>query len=656
MDDSFFQSQRIFEWQLSLVSPESSQGGGFVCYLVNSNATVANVLCPASEEYRVSGPLLTKPLWSEALQRAGFDGLRVSLSDDEKEEQHGLSLMVSLLPSPTAHNGNRSVFIITETTEQNDLAKAIRGCLDPQSPDLCNIIPISSLASVTSTCELCISLLEVGNTIMDRMTEVQFAALQQISKISRQILWINQSCGERPERPEGSMASGFGKTLMRELPHLSFIHLNVQARDFTGESPICARILRVIEQTQIVHPKEQETDLLEQGNAIYIPRVIESPHMNKLLHSELHGLRPEAVKVDRTWNSNENPLELRFIPGLLDSFHFSPDLAASRILQQDEVEVSVEATGINFKDVMVALNQVIDDHIGQEFAGVITKIGPNTKSAFCEGDRVCGIVDGSFRTLVHAKCSHVMRIPDSIPSTEACSIPVSYATAQYGLCHLARLKAGETILIHAAAGAVGQAAIQIAQRACAIVYVTVSTPAKKKLLIDRYGLDPSHFFSSRSTIFAQQIMHITAGKGIDVAFNSLSGQALTETWRCLAAFGRFVEIGKRDITTFKSLPMEPFQRNVSFCSLDLAVLSKSDNGLMKEVMSEVQELVLDMGSRQYTAPFPLTIFKRSEFEKAFRFLQTGQHMGKAVVDWRQEDTIQVYSDEETIAQHALTGL
>ncbi|KAK6948366.1 hypothetical protein Daesc_010132 [Daldinia eschscholtzii] len=589
----------------------------------------------SSEDYRPSGPLLTKETWGDALQRAGFD-VRVSLADEPKEENHGLSLLVAQLPLQEVRDDNQSVVIVAETTEQTDLANAIKAYVSQQSSSPCDIIATNLLPSITSRYDICICLVELGTPIFDRMDETQFAALQKMPNISRKILWVNDSCGANPTKPEASMISGFGKTITREIPNLTLMHLNVEQGDHSGKN-----VLRIIEQIYNTSPEALETDILEQDAAIYIPRATESPHLNELLHSELYGSKPEAITTSGKQDGNEDALELRFVPGLLDSFHFGPDASASRALKEGEVEVAVEATGINFKDVMVALNQVADDHIGQEFAGVITKIGPGSDGSFHEGDRVCGIVDGSFRTRVHAKQSHLMKVPETMPSTEACAIPVAFATAQYGLCHLARLKKGESILIHAAAGAVGQAAIQIAQRVGAVIYITVSTPAKKQLLIDRYGLDPKHFFSSRSTLFAQEIMQITSGRGIDVVLNSLSGQALTETWRCLAPFGRFIEMGKRDIETFKSLPMEPFKRNVSFCSLDLAVLSKADNGLIKQVMQEVEELLLKPSSQQYKAPYPLTTFKRSGYEEAFRFLQTGQHVGKAVVDWQQEDTLQV---------------
>ncbi|KAI1080984.1 hypothetical protein F5B20DRAFT_588940 [Whalleya microplaca] len=623
--------------------------GGQLIFLEPTNHRMATIPCfsgvlpgwwLSSDDYRTSGPLLNKQSWKDALFRAGFDGLRISLSDDV-EESHGMTLMVSSLPSSTQYVDNPRTVIITETAEQYDVAVALQKRLAPNFKNVCDIHSVESFALMSSAYEQCISLIELENPIMDQMTEVQFGALQRIVKASRKIFWVNDSSGEVPKRPESSMISGFGKTIMRETPDISFVHLNVHP----GPTAV-TDISRVVQQSCNVHPKQLETDLLEQSGTFYIPRVVEAPHINRLLDFENSGGLPETTAVFKERESTENPLELRFVPGQLDSFHFVSSPSPSLTLHDNEVQVLVKATGMNFKDVMVALNQVADDHIGQEFAGIVTWIGSASRTTFRPGDRVCGITDGSFRTYVRAKHSHLMKIPDYMPFTEASAIPVAYATAQYGICHLAQLKPNESILIHAAAGAVGQAAVQIAQHIGAIVYVTVSTPEKKQLLMERYGIEAQQFFSSRHISFAQQIMQRTRGKGVDVVLNSLSGQALTETWRCLATFGRFIEIGKRDITTFKSLPMEPFQRNVSFCSLDLAVVSKHNESLMEKIMHEVQSLALDESKTQYKAPYPLTVFKLSEFEEAFRLLQTGQHVGKVVVDWEREDIIKVIPKSE----------
>ncbi|RYO89820.1 hypothetical protein DL766_005136 [Monosporascus sp. MC13-8B] len=263
-------------------------------------------------------------------------------------------------------------------------------------------------------------------------------------------------CEEIPQTPEAAMISPFVKTITREKQTLSYVYISVQPGPSIKET-----VLRVIDHIRTILADKQEADLRKEEGIVYIPR------------------------------TRYRPLELRFSPGSLDSFQ---DASAPLPLQGDEIRVLVKATGINFKDAIVSLNQISGDHIGQEFAGVVTDASPKPEIPFRPGDVVCGIAHGSFRTYVRVRKSHVMKIPPGMAFTETCAIPLAYASAQYGLCHLARLSASETILIHAAAGAVGQAAIQIAQRLSAQIYVSVSTPEKKKLLMDGYGIQVDRIF------------------------------------------------------------------------------------------------------------------------------------------------------------------
>lgn len=534
-----------------------------------------------------------------------------------------------------------STIIVTETPEHEQLAADLRAKLTLQPSVHCEVASSSSLLAKTSSSvvyDQCISLLDIGTPFLTNMTADQFKALGQVLAISKQVFWVTEDCGEDAKNPEAWANVGFGKTMIREHPKLSWVSLNVQRGPRMTQS-----ILKVVEQSRQIPFGEQETDLAELNGAMSIPRVVEAPHINSLLDSEIHGSKPQPLEVGRGGQGLENELELRFSPGRLDSFHYGPDPFVSQPLEDDQVRISVKATGINFKDVMVSLNQVADDHIGQEFAGLVTEVGPGLQGVYHAGDRVCGIVGGSFRSSLRAKSSHIMKMPEGMSFVEASALPLAYATAHYGLHHLGHLEAGESILIHAAAGAVGQAAIHLAQRTGATVFVTVSTPEKKQVLMDKFGIDPSHIFSSRHTFFAQQIMQSTGGQGVDVVLNSLTGRALSESWRCLAPFGRFIEIGKRDIATFNSLPMEPLMRNISFCSLDLNVVARHKDVLMAKIMREVQEIVLGETTGKSMTPYPLTTFPRSGVEEAFRLLQTGRHVGKVVIDWEHEDTIQVVS-------------
>ncbi|KAI1171949.1 hypothetical protein F4777DRAFT_593267 [Nemania sp. FL0916] len=589
----------------------------------------------ASEHSRASGPLMTLNDWQDKLLKAGFTGLEVALQDGP-DWIHCTSLMVTSVASPISPTTEiPSTAVIYETTEQSDPATSIQTTLESKWHGTFHIMTPKQFLSTTQQYDRCICLIELGHTVMNQMTEVQFTVLQRMIRNSKELLWITDDTGSSTDKPEASMISGFSKVITHERPIPSFIHLKL-----TQGPSLATNILRIIKQNNALHPSQRETDILEEDGMLYIPRVVEAPEINALLHSEIRGSQPKTLHVDEVYESR-TPIELRFSPGLLDSFHFAPDTLAQPILAEDELEVSVKAAGINFKDVMVSLNKINDDHIGQEFAGEVTRVGSSLTSSFSVGDKVCGIANGTFRTLVRVKSFACMRMPSDMAYTEAAAIPIAFATAQYGLCHLGQLKPGETVLIHAAAGAVGQAAIQIAQSIGAIVMVTVGSSEKQRLLMDQYGIPSDHFFSSRNISFAQQIMRITEGRGVDVILNSLSGQALAESWRCLAPLGRFVEIGKRDIRAFNNLAMMPFDRNTSFCSLDIAVVLKTDAKLMGRIMKEVEESVLNDISRRYKAPHPLTIFKRSEIESALRLLQTGRHMGKLVINWAEADDIQM---------------
>ena len=152
------------------------------------------------------------------------------------------------------------------------------------------------------------------------------------------------------------------------------------------------------------------------------------------------------------------------------------------------------------------------------------------------------------------------------------TLPLVFATALHGLCDCANLRSGESVLIHAGAGGVGIAAIQIAQLKGAVIYATVSTEEKKDYLVNTFGVKRENIFHSRNASFLPAIMAATKGRGVDVILNSLIGDLLHDSWRCCARFGRFVEIGKRDIIDAGKLDMQIFKRNVTFTAFDVSEL------------------------------------------------------------------------------------
>ena len=218
-------------------------------------------------------------------------------------------------------------------------------------------------------------------------------------------------------------------------------------------------------------------------------------------------------------------------------------------------------------------------------------------------------------------------IPDDIIFEIATSIPIVYATVYYAMVRLAKLQREESVLIHSAAEEVGQAAVILAQHLGANVLITVRNSEKKELVLKNYNIPEENIFSSRNLSFSSRIHRLTADKGVNVVLNSVSGEGLHETWKCIAKMGRFIKIGKRDILGNARLEMVIFNRNISFVSVDLGVIFEHDSGLAQNMLVEVFKL---LRNGAVSLVQPLNVFSLSEIEGAFRLIQAGKHMGKAV--------------------------
>lgn len=201
-----------------------------------------------------------------------------------------------------------------------------------------------------------------------------------------------------------------------------------------------------------------------------------------------------------------------------------------------------------------------------------------------EGDRVLVIAPNNFSTTERVPAWAALKLLPTEKYTVMASLPTIYCTALYALNDRANLRAGESVLIHAGAGAFGIAAITIAQRIGAIIYSTVGSSMKKRYLVENLNVSASNIFSSRDDSFIDGIMAATDGQGVDVVVNSLTGDLLHGSWRCVANFGRFVEVGKKDLTDAGRLDMDVFLKNATFTAFDLTELLYSDRRFHRDVL------------------------------------------------------------------------
>lgn len=219
---------------------------------------------------------------------------------------------------------------------------------------------------------------------------------------------------------------------------------------------------------------------------------------------------------------------------------------------------------------------IIDRRIptfGYEAAGVVRRVGPKA-AKLKVGDRAVFMGTKTFSTVVTAPEVLYEKMPDSMSFSEGASMPLVFATAIYSLIDIGQLCQGQSVLIHSGCGGVGLAAIQIAQMVGAQVFATVSSEEKVKYLMDTYGIPRNNIFQSRNTSFVEDLLRETDGKGVDLALNSLSGEQLHATWKCIAKWGKLVEIGKRDLLGAAKLDMTPFLDNRSYCCVDLDQMSR----------------------------------------------------------------------------------
>ncbi|MET8830567.1 SDR family NAD(P)-dependent oxidoreductase, partial [Streptomyces sp. NPDC004608] len=296
-----------------------------------------------------------------------------------------------------------------------------------------------------------------------------------------------------------------------------------------------------------------------------------------------------------------------------------------------QVRIAVRAAGLNFRDVLIALGMVPERNVtmGAEGAGVVVETGPGVTD-LAVGDRVMGYFDGAFGPRAVADRRLVARMPEGWSFAQAAAVPVVFLTAYYGLVDLGRVRPGEKVLIHAGAGGVGMAALQLARHLGAEVFATAS-PGKWGALRE-LGVAPERIANSRTTAFEAEFRAATGGTGMDVVLNSLTGEFIDASLRLLSVGGRFLEMGKTDVREKGRVEAE--WPGVGYHVYDLTTLARTEPGVPgadPERMREILAEVLALFDRGVLEPLPLTVRDIRRAREAFRFLAQARNVGKVVL-------------------------
>lgn len=344
--------------------------------------------------------------------------------------------------------------------------------------------------------------------MLAQISEEDWIKCRTLISTANGTLWVTGGAAMDCSQPFGCLMAGLSRAIRNENSNILFATLDI-------DSPLSIELdtsVDVILELSVSHSRGDLTDseFAARGGTVYVPRVEKAPQLDAKLR--LYESKGELEKVNFAhchW-----PLKLTIkAPGLLDTFLFEEDKRYYEPLPESWIEIQVKAVGLNFKDVLVAMGNLNEDKLGVDVSGVVTRVGATVANVNI-GDRVMTSSCNTFATFVRFPAQGVMHIPEDMSFEDAASIPLIFLTAYYSLITIGRLEANETILIHAAAGGVGQAAISIAQHVGAKIYATVGSQEKKQLLIEEYGIPEDRIFSSRDTSFAKGIMRATDGVGV----------------------------------------------------------------------------------------------------------------------------------------------
>jgi acyl transferase domain-containing protein len=401
-----------------------------------------------------------------------------------------------------------------------------------------------------------------------------------------------------PTAPEQAPLSGLGATIPAEVPDLPCIRVDLDPAHTAHDAASSL--------VAALSAAGDEELLAVRGDERSAARLVPLPIAER---------RPtgEAVRLASTER------------GVLDGLHL--EQFERRSPGEGEIEIRVAVTGLNFRDVLIALD-LYPEHVptfGDECSGEVVRVGPGVEHVR-PGDRVVSMGSGAFASHLTTDADLAIRIPDDLGFEDAATIPIPFLTAEYALARLAGIGADDRVLIHAGAGGVGMAAVQLAQRAGAEVIATAGSSEKRAVL---EGLGVRHVFDSRSLDFADGVLGATGGRGVDVVLNSLSGDFIPRSLDVLAPEGRFLEIGKRDIWTAEQVA--EVRPDVAYHVVFLGDLSIGDPPAIQAMLGDL----LPRFAAGELHPLPRTTYDVVDVVDAFRFMAQARHIGKIVV--RQPD-------------------
>ncbi|RMZ86790.1 hypothetical protein DV736_g5985, partial [Chaetothyriales sp. CBS 134916] len=559
---------------------------------------------------RPDQPYISLSRWDEELKAVGFTG--VDMAMHEAADPYRQFAVITSRKQAKEKTKPTKVSVMS-TFSAGEVACSLAAALQERGWEA----TIFSLTDELPQDGDIISCVDLETNFFEDLSANTFIDFQSLlgSMGSKKLLWLTRPVQMNCRDPQTAQSIGVARTIRSELGlNFSTLEIDVNEEHF---SSLVASVFNKVCAGEDKGSLESDKEFAVDNSVVYIGRYHPFSVINEMPKSS-DGCQTHLVKY----------LDIE-TPGMLDTLTWKAHLIPETITE-DHVEINVRSAGLNFRDVVYAMGLLVYKEsrapLGMEVAGTVRRVG-SAVTAFAVCDRVMSFTNcNGFSTQLVVPDHSVLKIPENMTFEEAATIPGCFSTVIQALLDVGRLRKGMSVLIHSACGGVGLAAIQVAQMVGAEIFASVGTEKKVEHLIAKYNIPRDHIFTSRNLSFLEGVMEQTSGKGVDLVLNSLKGDLLHASWKCVAKNGKLLELGKRDLADHGQLDMSRFLDNRSYCGVDLAHLVQEEPLVVRDILQRA----LDFYEKGWLKPLdPITMFDAVDVEDAFRYLQAGEHIGIA---------------------------
>ncbi|GKZ50416.1 hypothetical protein AbraIFM66951_003552 [Aspergillus brasiliensis] len=551
-------------------------------------------------------PIIPVSRWHEELLEAGFTGADVVRYDNEPPYDTN-AYILSRRPEAKASLDGEISFLhrdkippLAYTLEQAFIDRGVK-------------VKWLTLDDLPSSITDIISFIDLDDPLLSNLSEHEFSAFRGfLTRVKGHCLWLMppvQFGGKDPD-PRFGLTLGFMRTVRKEIS-TNFATLELDQEDPGAAGNITLVFERICQQSGKDPINEDFEFVLKDGEI----------HVGRFHFDFLH----QMMAVDDEFE--QRSLDIGCF-GIFDSLTWALDGRVGHLGEHD-IELDIRFVGLNFRDIMISMGLMGEiSELGHEAAGIVRNVGSGVQHIKV-GDRVTLFGKGLMGTRKIVPVDSCLVVPEDMSLEDAAAGPCIFSTALYSLVKCGNVQKGQTVLIHSACGGVGLASIQICQAIGAEIFATVGSQEKRRHLVEEYNIAEDHIFDSRSISFHKDVMKATGNRGVDLVLNSLSGELLHASWKCVAPMGKMIELGKRDFLGHGKLDMDLFMGNRTFIGVDLLQLGEQSPEVIRSLVEQSTHSIQQGNLRPIR---PVTVFKASDIAKAFRYMQTGKHMGKIVVE------------------------